>query len=223
MSLRRKARNVSNLAKRAGTLVLASAATLLLFLILPLIQAIHQPMNADTLLQSVDTVALPPPPPPPPEEEPETEPEPEEEPPQLVEDVQPLDLSQLELALSPGFGDGLLAGDFAIKLGPSAVQAEDVDALFSLADLDQKPRVIHQPSPVVSAKLKSKTPATVNVVFVVDQRGRVEQPLVQSATDPGFEASALAAVRQWRFEPGKRNGQPVRFRMRVPITFPDSR
>ena len=23
-----------------------------------------------------------------------------------------------------------------------------------------------------------------------------------------------------RFEPGKRNGQPVKFRMRVPITFP---
>lgn len=223
MSLRRTTRHVGNLAKRVGTFVLAAAATLLLFLVLPLIQAIHQPLNADTLLHSVDTAALPPPPPPPLEEEPEEEPEPEEPPPQLVEDVQPLDLSQLELALNPGFGDGLLTGDFSIKLGPSASQSEDVDALFSLADLDQKPRVVHQPSPVVSAKLKPKTPATVHIVFEVDQRGRVEQPTVQSATDPAFEGPALAAVRQWRFEPGKRNGQPVRFRMRVPITFPENR
>lgn len=223
MSMRRTTRRLGAIAKRSATLALAGAATLLLFLILPLIQAIHQPLGADTLLQSVDTAALPPPPPPPPEEEPEEEPEPDEQPPELVEDVQPLDLSQLELALNPGFGQGLLAGDFAIKLGPTAGQSEDVDALFSLADLDQKPRVVHQPSPVVSAKLKPKTPATVHVVFVVDQRGRVEQPTVQNASDPSFEAPAIAAVRQWRFEPGKRNGQPVRFRMRVPITFPESR
>jgi protein TonB len=60
----------------------------------------------------------------------------------------------------------------------------------------------------------------VYIVFIVDQRGRVENPMVQSSTDSSFDAPALAAVRQWRFEPGKRNGEPVRFRMRVPITFP---
>jgi protein TonB len=48
----------------------------------------------------------------------------------------------------------------------------------------------------------------------------VENPLVQSSSNPAFEAPALAAVKQWKFEPGKRNGEPVRFRMRVPITFP---
>jgi protein TonB len=60
----------------------------------------------------------------------------------------------------------------------------------------------------------------VYVLFVVDQRGRVESPMVQSSTDPKFEAAAVAAVKQWKFEPGKRNGQAVKFRMRVPITFP---
>jgi protein TonB len=35
-----------------------------------------------------------------------------------------------------------------------------------------------------------------------------------------FEAPALKAVKQWKFEPGKKNGKAVRFRMRVPITFP---
>ena len=36
---------------------------------------------------------------------------------------------------------------------------------------------------------------------------------------PQFEAAALAAIRQWKFEPGKRAGKPVRFRMRQPFTF----
>jgi protein TonB len=42
---------------------------------------------------------------------------------------------------------------------------------------------------------------------------------VQQSSDPAFEAPALQAVRRWRFEPGKRNGQSVAFKMRAPITF----
>lgn len=116
-----------------------------------------------------------------------------------------------------------MGGDFAVKLNtlPGGSSGGDsVDSLFSLADLDQKPRVVHQPGPVLDASARKKAPGTVHVLFVVDQQGRVENPVVQKSTDPVFERPALAAVRQWRFEPGKRNGQPVRFRMRVPITFP---
>ena len=54
---------------------------------------------------------------------------------------------------------------------------------------------------------------------MVDQDGRVDAPRVQRSTNPEFDRAALNAVKQWKFEPGKRNGQ-VRFRMRVPITFP---
>jgi protein TonB len=130
----------------------------------------------------------------------------------------------LELALNPGMGGGI-GGDFAVKLpvaagGSSSDGSGGVDELFSMQDLDQKPRAIYQVSPQMSAQLKKIAPGTVYIVFVVDQRGRVENPVVQSASDPAFEAPALAAVKQWKFEPGKRNGEPVRFRMRVPITFP---
>ena len=195
-----------------------------LFLVLPLIQAISATPLADTELRSIDTANLPPPPPPPPEEqEPEEEPEPEEKPPELTEDAPPLDLAQLELALGGGIGDGWTAGDFAVKLDAKATASQETtESLFSLADLDQKPRVVHQPSPVLDKDARKRVPATVYVLFVVDQRGRVENPVVQSSTDPVFERPALNAVKQWRFEPGKRKGEPVKFRMRVPITFPKS-
>jgi protein TonB len=213
-----------------GTLrVLAAAAGLVLafglFLVLPLLESITSTAQTDMIVQGVNT-ALPPPPPPPPVEEEKEEEKPEEEPPpppKLAEETPPLDLSQLELALNPGTGGGA-GGDFEVRLpvGGASGQGEggDVDQLFSMSDLDQKPRVIYQPSPQTNAALQKLTPGTVTIVFVVDQRGRVENPIVQSSTNPAFETPALAAVKQWKFEPGKRNGEPVRFRMRVPITFP---
>jgi protein TonB len=94
-----------------------------------------------------------------------------------------------------------------------------MDSLFSLNDLDQKPRVVHQPQPVLTAALRKKMPAKVTVLFIVDQNGRVENPIVQTSSDPAFEAAVLSAIKQWKFEPGKRDGQAVRSRMRQPFQF----
>jgi len=198
----------------------AAALTVLFFIILPLMQTIGDSPVDDLLLQTVDTANVPPPPPPPePEQEKEQEKEPP--PPDLAEEAPPLDLSQLELALNPGgFSEGWMGGDFAVKLNTVASQNDAMDEVFSMADLDQKPRVIHQPGPTLDGASRKKAPGTVYILFIVDQRGRVENPVIQQATDPVFEKPALAAVKQWKFEPGKRNGQTVRFRMRVPITFP---
>lgn len=208
-----------------GTLVLLGGVScaLGLFLLLPLVQVISETPPPDLDLRVMSTADVPPPPPPPEEEPEQEEQQQQEKPPQLEEAAQPLDLSQLELALNPGVSEGAMGGDFAIKLntlGTTAASGDGVDSLFSLADLDQKPRVVHQPGPVLDAATRRKAPGTVHILFVVDEQGRVENPVVQKSTDPVFERPALAAVRQWRFEPGKRNGKPVRFRMRVPVTFP---
>jgi protein TonB len=214
------------IAVNAAAVVGGFAITLGLFLILPVLESISAPPDADLLVRDADVAALPPPPPPPPpedkeEEKPEDEPPP---PPKLAEETPPLDLSQLEMALNVGTGGAGVAGDFAVKLQVDTKAAAGAgggdEALFSLSDLDQKPRAIFQPSPSIAPKLRKKTPATVYVIFTVDPRGRVENPLVQSSSNPEFDAAALAAVKQWKFEPGKRGGQSVRFRMRVPITFP---
>ena len=220
MNNRKTASISAQLRHRLWVFLGGAGLALLFFLVLPLMQAITSPLKSDMTVQSVDTAALPPPPPPP---EPEQEEQKEEEPPppELADEAPPLDLSQLELALNPGFSEGWMGGgDFAVKLNTSISKDDSLDSVFSMADLDQKPRVIYQPGPTLDAAARRKTPGTVYVIFVVDQRGRVENPMIQKSTDPVFEKPALAAVKQWKFEPGKRNGQPVRFRMRVPITFP---
>ena len=193
---------------------------LVCFLVLPLLEAISATEPADLVVTSMDTAALPPPPPPPEPEQEEDKPQDEPPPPPaLADEAPPLDLAQLEMALNPGMGGIDGAGDFAIKIAAAAGGEKGVDELFSLADLDQKPRPVFQQQPTLSAMLKKKMPANVVVVFTVDQQGRVENPVVQSASDPAFEPPVLAAIKQWKFEPGKRSGKPVRFRMRQPFSF----
>lgn len=195
----------------------AVGMTFAVFLVLPMIQAIAKGREADLELVSVDTANLPPPPPPPLDEETQDEPEPEEKPPELMESNQPLDLAQLELALNPGFGEGW-GGDFAVKL-EAVGESGEVDALFALS-ADQEPRAIYQPDPVLSKQARRKAPGTVYVIFTVDEQGRVQNPKVESSTDPVFERPVLAAVKKWRYEPGKRNGKPVPRPARIPITIP---
>lgn len=219
MSTRKSKSLIARFRHRLWVVLGGLALALLLFLVLPLMQAINSPLKTDTTVQNVDTVNIPPPPPPP-EPEPEKKQEEKPPPPELAEEAPPLDLSQLELALNPGFSEGWMGGDFAVKLNTVTTKSDQLDAVFSMADLDQKPRVIYQPGPTLDAAARRKTPGTVYILFIVDQRGRVENPVVQQATDPVFEKPALAAIKQWKFEPGKRNGKSVRFRMRVPITFP---
>jgi protein TonB len=219
MSKRKPFRIVRYIVSRLLVVAGAAGITLLLFLVLPLMQTLTKPPTTDLTVQSIDTAKLDAPDPPP-EPEPIKEPEPDPEPPELTEEAPLMDLTQLELAMNPGVGDGWMGGDFAVKLDTVVTKSKDVEELFSIADLDQKPRVIYQPGPVISKDLRAKAPGTVHVLFVVNQQGRVEDPRVHSSTDPVFDKAALHAVKQWKFEPGKRSGQPVRFRMRVPITFP---
>lgn len=138
----------------------------------------------------------------------------------------PMDLAQLEMALNPG-GDGV-GGDFVSRvraLGAAAGAQEAkkeamTEEIFSVADLDQPPRVVFQPAPEFPAELRrKKITGAVHILFIVDRNGRVVNPIVQKSSHPALEHPALAAVKRWRFEPGKRAGQPVPFRMRAPITF----
>lgn len=188
------------------------------FLVLPLIQAIAKGPTNDLVVTSMSVADVPPPPPPPEEELEEEEPE-EEPPPEMMEEMPQLDLSQLELALNPGLGGDYLGGDSMLRINPAAA-AEAASAVFSQSDLDQAPLPVHQTPPAITAAMKQRAPGSVVVIFEVDQTGRVQNPRVRSSSDPIFESAVLTAIKQWRFEPGKRNGEPVRTRMLQPFTIP---
>ncbi|HWA86440.1 MAG TPA: TonB family protein [Opitutus sp.] len=86
--------------------------------------------------------------------------------------------------------------------------------------LDNPPHTRSQVSPIYPSELKNLgVTGEVTVEFIVDEAGRVVNPRVVRSTNSGFEDATLRAVAHWRFEPGQKDGRPVRFRMAVPVEF----
>jgi len=82
---------------------------------------------------------------------------------------------------------------------------------YALRDLDRIPNPIHVVSPLSPASdPANRASHTVTVDFFIDEQGRVRLPSVSRAeVGSQYAASALAAVRQWRFDPPLVKGRPV--------------
>jgi protein TonB len=109
----------------------------------------------------------------------------------------------------PGVGSGALDG-----IGGGSRE------IVPSSGLDAPPRARSQIAPQYPHEpRRSGTPGSVTVEFVVDESGAVLAPRVVHASDRVFEEPTLRAVAKWRFEPGRRDGRVVRFRMAVPVLF----
>jgi periplasmic protein TonB len=60
---------------------------------------------------------------------------------------------------------------------------------------------------------------TVHLQFIVDENGRVVDPVVVRGIGGGCDEAALEAVRQVRFRPGVQRGRPVKVRFSIPVRF----
>lgn len=96
----------------------------------------------------------------------------------------------------------------------------DPNSIVSALGLDNPPNARVRVSPDYPfGPRKEGIEGEVMVEFIVDERGYVVNAFVVSSTNRVFEESSLRAVSKWRFEPGKRDGRIVRFRMSVPLVF----
>lgn len=67
---------------------------------------------------------------------------------------------------------------------------------------------------------KNKVQGMVLVQFVVDQTGRITNPVVKRSIEPSLDAEALRVVRAMpKWNPGKQNGKPVNVRYTLPVSF----
>lgn len=87
-----------------------------------------------------------------------------------------------------------------------------VGRIVSGGDLDNTPRTRFQAR-------RDGMNGEVVVGFVVDERGLVTNCQVVRSSNSIFEEATLRAVSRWQFEPGRRNGRVVKFRMTVPVVF----
>jgi protein TonB len=59
----------------------------------------------------------------------------------------------------------------------------------------------------------------VEVEFMVDVQGRVQNPRVVSTFNPLLNEPVIEAIKKWRFEPGSRGGKKVPFKTKIPFRF----
>ncbi len=104
---------------------------------------------------------------------------------------------------------------------PDPARVQSVPSEFALGEVDQAPRVVKQVKPMYPFRARRRNiSGQVVIKFLVDDDGRVTRPSVVEADPKGvFEKSALQAVRQWRFSPGKYKGRAVATWVELPIRF----
>jgi len=104
--------------------------------------------------------------------------------------------------VGPGFGGGIGGGVYHVGGGVSA------------------PRAVWDPEPEYSEEArKAKYQGVVMLQIIVGADGRPKDVRVARSLGFGLDERAIEAVRQWRFEPATKDGQPVAVLVNVEVNF----
>jgi len=82
------------------------------------------------------------------------------------------------------------------------------------------PVLVKEVKPQYTAEAKeARIQGTVTLECVVETDGSVGNVTVAKTLDEGLDREAVKAARQWRFEPGKKDGKAVRVQITLEMTF----
>lgn len=82
------------------------------------------------------------------------------------------------------------------------------------------PKVLHKTEPAYTEEARNaKIEGVVELAVEIDTSGLAQNIQVLRSLDGGLDQSAVAAVQQWRFQPGEKNGKPVRVAAKIEINF----
>lgn len=188
-----------------------------IFAILPITQWISGDPRDQYMVRSVD-LSLPPPPPPPPEPPRPPEEEVKQEQPELEQPPQQLDLSQLEAALNPGTGGAM--GNFQLEGFSVAPDVSGELMIFSIADLDSRPKRRKAISPIIPQLFQASGPkGIVRVRIMIDEKGSVTIMEIVEATHDEVVQPVRQALVKWRFDPPKKDGKVVKAQYIQPFPY----
>lgn len=122
---------------------------------------------------------------------------------------------------------GVWALAFALSSGVSTWAAQnqhkskgEVDEPVYEIDKDTiPPRVTKQVDPKYTGSRGFRVEGTVSLRAVVSSRGLPSEVQIIKGLGPEVDESAVEAVKQWRFEPAKKNGKALAVRVAVDIRF----
>jgi TonB family protein len=92
--------------------------------------------------------------------------------------------------------------------------------VYTVGDGVSAPLVVKEVKPQYTAEARrAKIQGTVTLEAIVETDGCVGEVKVTKSLDEGLDKEAVKALRQWRFEPGRKDGKAVRVRVTLEMTF----
>lgn len=103
---------------------------------------------------------------------------------------------------------------------PLALMRAGDDKVYRASDGETPPKLILKTEPVYTQEARdAKISGTVVLYAEIDQEGRVREARVLRGIDAGLDQNSVSAVRQWLFEPGKKDGKPVVVAVTIEVNF----
>jgi TonB family protein len=82
------------------------------------------------------------------------------------------------------------------------------------------PKVLEKSEPKYTDEARAaKLEGTVGLTIVVGTDQRAHDIKITKSLDPGMDASAIASIKTWRFQPGTKNGKPVPVQAKIEVNF----
>ncbi len=94
------------------------------------------------------------------------------------------------------------------------------DVVHKVAEGVETPKLTHKVEPEYTEQARdAKLQGTAILAIEVWPDGRAHNIKVERPLNPGLDQKAIEAIRQWRFEPGTKDGKPIKVRANIEVNF----
>ena len=129
-----------------------------------------------------------------------------------------LDTARTRSSAGSGARIGVVLATLALLIPLSAFQNRPI--YHAGEDGVTPPSVAHKVDPSYTEEAKeAKIQGTVGLSLVVNSQGRADDVKVTQSLETGLDLNAVAAVSQWLFKPGTKDGQPVDVAVKIEVNF----
>lgn len=134
--------------------------------------------------------------------------------------------AQLPMALlfatGPAWGQGAGEGSGSVPSGSAGaiVRQKEADPQAPMKAVVVPPKLVHfEPAPYPPEAEKAALQADVVLKLTIDQSGAVTQADVAQPAGHGFDEAAAAAALKFKFEPGTKDGKPIKTQILYKYSF----